>query len=124
VQPVLDKHCVSCHSPQSKDAKAARFDLSPAKAYDALLNYGGKDLERLVFERDRSFVGDCPSRKSKLMALLRAEGGHEGVALDADGLRRLCVWMDTYAQRQGHFNAAQEAQLRELRGQLKSMLEE
>jgi hypothetical protein len=124
VQPVLDKQCVSCHSPQSKDAKAARFDLSPAKAYDALLNYGGKDLERLVFERDRSFVGDCPSRKSKLMALLRAEGGHEGVALDADGLRRLCVWMDTYAQRQGHFNAAQEAQLRELRGQLKSMLEE
>jgi hypothetical protein len=124
VQPLLDKQCVSCHSPQSKDQKAARFDLSPAKAYDSLLNYGGKDLEKLVFERDRSLAGDCPSRKSKLLALLRTENGHEGVKLDADSLRRLCVWMDTYAQRQGHFNAEQEAKLRKLREQLKGMLEE
>ena len=98
-----------------KDKKAARFDLSPAKAYDSLLNYGGKDLEKLVFERDRSFAGDCPSRKSKLMALLRADGGHEGVHLDADALRRLCVWMDTYAQRLGAFSPDQERRLEELR---------
>ncbi len=124
VQPLLDQHCVSCHSPQSKDPKAARFDLSSAKSYGSLLNYGDKDLEKLVFERDRSFVGDCPSRKSKLLALLRAEGGHAGVKLGADSLRRLYVWMDTYAQNQGHFNAEQEAKLLGLKKQLKPVLQE
>jgi hypothetical protein len=124
VQPVLDKHCTSCHAPGSGDEKAARFDLTPTKAYSNLLSYGGKDLEKLAFERDRSVVGDCPARQSKLLALLRAEGGHEGVRLDADSLRRLTTWMDTYAQRLGHFNDEQEAKLRDLRRELAPLLSE
>ena len=40
VQPVLDKHCVSCHSPQYEDARAA-FDLTPKNSYTSLLSFGG-----------------------------------------------------------------------------------
>ncbi len=71
VQPVLDRACVSCHKPGSEDIKASRFDLTASKAYDNLLAYGENDLRKLAFERDRSFVGECTARKSKLLALLK-----------------------------------------------------
>lgn len=122
VQPVMEKHCVKCHRPGSEDAKAAAFDLTAAKSYDSLLGYAGKDLEKLAFEKDRSMPGEMPARKSKLMALLTAPNGHEGVKLDADSLDRLSTWMDTYAHRQGHFSDEQEKHLRELRRQWEGML--
>jgi hypothetical protein len=121
---VLDEQCVRCHSPQSTDAKASRLDLTPARAYDSLLAFADKDLEKLVYERDRSIAGNCPARKSKLLALLTAQGGHEGVRLDADSLRRLTTWMDTYAQRLGHFSPEQEVKLREFREKLAPLLAE
>lgn len=122
VQPVLDKWCVSCHRPGSGDEKAARLDLTAAKSYDNLLSFGDKDLQHLVFERDRSIVGETPARKSKLLALLRKDGGHEGVRLDAESLNRLVVWMDLYAQRQGSFSVEQENELRDLRRKLAPLL--
>jgi hypothetical protein len=115
VQPILDKNCVSCHRPGSGNEKGARLDLTAAKAYDSLLSFGGKDLRQLAFERDRSIVGECAARKSKLWAILKDEKGHEGVRLDAESLGRLAVWMDLYAQRLGHFSDRQETELRELR---------
>jgi hypothetical protein len=124
VQPVLDKQCVGCHSPHSGDAKAARYDLSPAKSYANLLAYANNDLGNLAHERDRSVAGECPARKSKLLALLRAPGGHGGGHLDADDLARLATWMDTYAQRLGHFSDAQEAKLREFRQRLAGLMTE
>ena len=123
VQPVLDQHCVVCHHPGSDNAQAARYDLTAARSYDNLLNYADKDLSKLAFERDRSTVNDLPARQSKLLALLRAEKGHEGVRLDADSLNRLIVWMDLYAQRLGHYSDQQEEQLRELRRKLATLLE-
>ena len=98
VQPVLDKSCISCHRPGSGNAQAAHLDLTSPKSYDSLLSFGGKNLQQLAFERDRSIVGDCPARKSKLLALLRSDKGHQGVRLDADSLNRLITWMDLYAQ--------------------------
>ncbi len=68
VQPALDRLCVSCHKPDSTDAVAARFDLTPAKSYQSLLGYAGDDLKTLAFEKPRSIVGDTPSLRSKLMA--------------------------------------------------------
>jgi len=124
VQPVLDRQCVRCHRPASREAKASKLDLTPAKSYDSLLTFGGQNLRGLVVERDRSVAGNCPARNSKLLALLTAEHGHEGVKLDKDSLRRLETWMDAYAQRLGCFSAKQEAQLREFREKLKPMLEE
>ena len=74
-----------------------------------------KDLEKLAFERDKSFVGRCPASNSKLLAMLTGPDGHEGVRLDDDSLERLITWMDVYAQRLGSFGEQQEQQLRELR---------
>ncbi|MBE3070020.1 MAG: discoidin domain-containing protein [Planctomycetes bacterium] len=122
VQPVLEKHCVSCHRPGSDNEKGARLDLTAAKSYDSLMTFGGKDLHQLVFERDRSVVGECAARRSKLLALLKDPKGHEGVRLDAESLQRLVIWMDLYAQRRGHFSDGQEEQLRELRKQLAALL--
>ncbi len=124
VQPALDRLCVDCHGPDGKDEKARALDLTPGKSYDALLAYGNNDLRTLAFERDRSIVGELPGRRSKLMALLRAKDGHEGVRLDADALDRLATWMDTYAHRVGHFSDEQEKLLDELRRELAAILAE
>ena len=82
VQPVLDRHCTSCHRTDGADVAAARFDLTAAKSYDVLMAYADKDLATLAFEKPRSVPGDCVARQSKLWALLRA--GHEDVRLAAD----------------------------------------
>ncbi len=124
VQPVLDRYCVECHRPQSRDEKAMAFDLTPAKAYDNLIQYGGEDLKTLAFEKPRSEIGDLPARKSKLLALLTAGEGHAGVELDADSRDRLVTWMDTYAQRLGSFSDRQEQELRRFRREMASLLAE
>jgi hypothetical protein len=124
VQPVLDKHCVSCHRPGSQDAEAAKFDLSPAVSYAALLRYAGDDLKKLAFEKDFSMPGDMPARQSKLLALLTQGTGHKDVQLDADSRQRLLVWMDTYATRQGAFSSQQEEELKAFRKQIAHLLDE
>lgn len=123
VQPVLDQQCVVCHRPGSNDPKAAQYDLTGGRSYDNLLDYADKDLRKLAFERDRSIINELPARRSKLLALLQAKKGHEGVHLDADGLNRLIVWMDLYAQRLGHYSDQQEEQLRQLRTKLAPLLQ-
>jgi len=123
VQPVLDRHCAGCHRPDGDDPAAARFDLTSARAYQSLLGYANKDLERLAFEKPRSIPGDCPARKSKLLELLTAGEGHHGVSLDPASRERLVTWMDVYAQRQGHFSDQQEAELVRLREQLAELFE-
>jgi cytochrome c553 len=110
VQPVLDRSCVRCHQP---GGQAAKLDLTPAKAYDTLLASSGKNIHKLAFERDRSFVGECVAANSKLWQLLAA--GHGGVKLTADDRARLATWLDTYAHRLGHYSDAQEQTLAALR---------
>jgi cytochrome c553 len=121
VQPVLDQHCAGCHGPEGT-AKAPNLDLTAANSYQNLISYAGDDLKNLAFEKDRSIVGDCPARKSKLLALLTEGEGHEGVRLDAESQRRLVTWMDTYAQRQGFFSEKQADDLRLLRRQWTDIL--
>ena len=75
VQPVLDRHCTSCHRADGADVAAARFDLTAPKSYDALMAYANKDLATLAFEKPRSVPGDCVARQSKLWALLRGARG-------------------------------------------------
>jgi hypothetical protein len=124
VQPTLDRLCVHCHRPNSSNDKAAMFDLTTGSAYENLISYGDKDLEKLVFEKDRSEIGQCPARQSKLLALLTKQDGHEGVRLDSDSLSRLATWMDVYAQRQGSFSEHQEGQLLAFREQMAAVLSE
>jgi len=124
VQPVLDKSCVSCHSSDAEDARAAAFDLTPAKSYQNLLSFADKDLEKLVFERDASIPGTCPASNSKLMKVITAEGGHHGLELSCEDIERLVTWMDTYAQRLGSFSKQQERQLCQFRLALAPLLVE
>jgi hypothetical protein len=119
---VLDELCVSCHKIGSGNDKAGRFDLTARNAYKNLLLFADKDLEKLAFERDKSVVGQCPARRSKLLAMLTEEEGHEGVRLDPDSFNRLVTWMDVYAQRQGSFSELQEQNLRDFRREMAWLL--
>jgi hypothetical protein len=124
VQPTLDKLCIDCHRPDSDNKEAAAFELTGEKAYENLLSFADKDLEKLAFERPKSDVGQCPARQSKLLALLRTKAGHQGVELDGEDLERLVTWMDVYAQRQGSFSESQERQLLEFRDRMAAVLAE
>jgi len=122
VQPVLDRACASCHRPGGEGG-ADRLDLTAAKSYDALLQWGSKDLHGLAFEKDRSLPGDCVARRSRLLPRLREGKEHEAVRLEAGDLERLAVWMDLYAQKLGHFSDVQEAELADLRKAMAPLLE-
>jgi hypothetical protein len=111
VQPVLNESCVSCHSPAGDNAKAVALDLTPAKAYQSLLTFADKDLEKLAFEKDVSNIGQCPASNSKLLAVLTSHDSHKEVHLGLDGFNRLVTWMDTYAQKLGSFSQKQEQEL-------------
>ncbi len=114
VQPVLDRACVRCHNPHS-DNKGQSLDLTAERSYQSLISFGGEDLKKKAFERDRSIPGQCTAATSKLYALLTQPGGHEGVKLPPEDLQRIVLWMDTYAHRQGSFSPEQEQELRRLR---------
>jgi len=118
VQPVLASHCVGCHNPQGTNAIAAKLDLTPGKSYDNLIAFGKPSLRDQVwtaYRRGHSVSGDGIASKSALLALLSASQGHYDVVLDPNSLERLLTWMDTYAQRLGHFSDEQEKELQELR---------
>lgn len=122
VQPVLDRYCLDCHRPGGKDPQAAKLDLSPGSAYQALLTFGGGDLKQRALERDRSIPNQAVAATSKLWNLLTQPGGHQQTRLDAGSLQRLATWMDTYAQFQGHFSSRQEQELLALRKTLEPLL--
>ncbi len=127
VQPVLDRHCVSCHSAGGSDVKAAKFDLAPAKSYERLVAYGKPSLRDQVWEgyrRGYSIDGEGLARRSALLAYLRAEPVHAKLELTGDNLARVVTWMDTYAQRLGAFSDEQEKGLRELRLSMARLLQE
>jgi hypothetical protein len=115
---LLDQQCVSCHSPDAKDAKAAQFDLTAAKSYDSLVRYGRPSLADQVthsYRQGFSRPGEGPAATSALLALLSKPEGHYQVKLDASAWERFTVWMDTYAQRLGSFSPDQERRLEDLR---------
>ncbi|MCX5655014.1 MAG: hypothetical protein NTY65_10245 [Planctomycetota bacterium] len=128
VQPVLDKHCVSCHRPDAADKAAAKFDLTAAKAYQGLVNYGGKESvhDRVLarYMEGRSKALECDAAKSPLTPLLLEGKGHYGVKLRRDDVERLFTWMDTYGQQLGSFSADQESQLLALRKAWSDLLED
>ncbi len=113
VQPVLDRHCVSCHAPGKH---ASHVNLAPAAAYETLVSYGHPSLREHVqnrYREGRSIAGQGAAATSALLQLLRK--GHQGVRLDAQDMERFVTWMDTYAQRLGSFSPQQEEELMLLR---------
>ncbi|MCL4190280.1 MAG: hypothetical protein KJZ87_00940, partial [Thermoguttaceae bacterium] len=123
VQPVLDKHCVGCHDPAAKEA--ALPDLTVKASYDSLSKYGKPSLTDHVLARyaeGRSVRGAGAAATNPLWRLLNAD--HHGVFLAADDRQRLATWMDTYGQRQGHFDQQQQERLKRLRESAASLLAE
>lgn len=121
IQPVLDAQCVRCHNPKGEDALAAKYDLTPSRAYDALTQYGKPSLldqVLLAYREGVSTEGRNPAQNSAVLALLCAPDGHAGVKLDRDSLDRFVTWIDTYGQRQGSFSEDQEQRLVALRDEL------
>ena len=121
MQPVIDKHCVECHRP---DTEGAKFDLTAAKSYQTLGHYGQPSLAAHVMTRyrqGRSTPGQCIAQTSPIVKLL--ESGHHDVELSANEWERLNTWLDTYGQRLGSFSKAQEDRLLRLRESMAAMLE-
>lgn len=114
VQPILDEHCVQCHSGAEPKGKK---DLTPeplngfTKSYWALcgdtdfagLNTNPESAAAALVPRFgmRNQVQVTPpgggygARGSRLLAMLRA--GHHDVRLDPEELRRLGQWIDCNA---------------------------
>jgi hypothetical protein len=122
VQPVLDKHCVSCHQPGSE---GETFDLTSESSFASLTNYGSPSLRTHIVTRHRqgrSTPGGCASQSSPLLRLIR--DGHYGVELGTEDGCRLVTWMDTYGQQSGSFSDGQAEQLRRLRKNVSYLLAE
>ncbi len=124
VQPVLDRHCIQCHNPQSEHKEAASIPLNTDESYDMLVNAGNPSLKDHVLSRyyeGRSTAGACVARSSALLAMLR--NGHHDVQLTPTDWERLTTWMDVYAQRLGSFSDEQEETLLALRNRTGHLLE-
>jgi len=118
VQPVLDRHCIRCHSPGGEDPEAARLNLTAPGAYEVLIHLGNPSLRDHVLARygeGSSREGACAASTSPILARLTDPKGHHGVELDRESLERMITWMDTYAQKAGSFGVDQERRLIALR---------
>jgi hypothetical protein len=125
VQPVLDRHCAECHGEQSTNGMAKRMELTAAKAYSSLVSFGKPSLREQVREgyaRGSSIEGHGLAHSSALLRFLETSEEHRKVLLDPESRERLLTWIDTYAQRQGHFSQRQEEELIEFRRNVSDLL--
>jgi hypothetical protein len=122
VQPVLDKHCVSCHGgddPAGPEGHPVVLTGEPeghySKSYNVLARrvpypeWGGLEENNEPLVHPDRFG----ARASSLMAMLLDK--HQEVDLDEDELERIITWMDANALFYGTFNP--ENQARQLRGE-------
>jgi len=108
VQPILDRHCVRCHS---GDEPAAGMDLTGelterfSRSYENLINRRRR-LMRNLDEDTLKFAEYMPpyslgSHASKLIRMLRE--GHNDVKLSDEEMIRLITWVDSNAQYYGSY---------------------
>jgi mono/diheme cytochrome c family protein len=124
VQPVLDKHCVSCHSGPKAGGQIALTGEAQGHysvSYNALAGrvsfsaWGGKPGDfRVTNSEPLSQPDFFGARASSLMKLL-LEKGHYDVKLSREEVERLATWMDTNALFYGTFDPADQA--RQQRGE-------
>lgn len=118
VQPVLNKHCVSCHASKADEGVIQLDrDIVPLRHarrtvvfrfYDSLVhdyafwNYG--DLYRTI-------PGKFGARAFKLYKILKK--GHHGVELMPEEMHRITIWLDSVSNFYGVYEKeGGEAQLR------------
>jgi hypothetical protein len=110
VQPILDRHCVSCHNVERTDGE---LDLSGeltelfSRSYENLLSKE-RALVSVWRENDPKTGEAAPiapytlgSHASKLIALLRE--GHEDVELGREEFIKLVTWVDANAPYYGTY---------------------
>ena len=121
VQPVLDNHCVSCHSEMAGNEKSGGIlltgepDGAYTKSYNALItkvSYTAWSMPEGNYEplTEPNRFGE---RASELIKLL--ENGHYDVDLSAEDWERLNTWIGANALFYGTFNV--EDQRRQQRGE-------
>ncbi|MDR3234733.1 MAG: NPCBM/NEW2 domain-containing protein [Planctomycetaceae bacterium] len=122
VQPVWDKHCVSCHEKEAAAGKTFRLGRAVVKAQPAKAGRAGEffesyaELEPYVFmlrnvptpgaslnswSPSRTFPGQFGANKSPLWQLLKQ--GHYDVQLTPQEKRAIALWMDNNADFYGAF---------------------
>jgi len=114
VQPILDRHCVSCHAknrPKAPDLARGNFAKHRRKfytSYDSLRPHAFF-YEPAGFTKPSTIPGQFGARASKLYPLLSK--GHHNVKLSREELARLTLWLDCNSDFFGayHDTAAQAA---------------
>lgn len=123
VQPVLDKHCISCHGgtgPKGNMALTGEIQGRYTVSYNALAGrvsfaaWGGKPGDfRVTNSEPLSRPDFFGARGSPLMRMLLR--GHHDVGFAAEDMERLVTWMDANALFYGTFDPADQA--RQQRGE-------
>jgi hypothetical protein len=111
VQPVLDRHCVSCHA--NHEAKPMNLAREPIEN-KWFASYGNLTQNHAFWDyRDhyRTRSETFGARGAKLLTLL--EQGHYNVSLSPDDFHRLTLWLDLSSVFYGVYEKeGGEAQLR------------
>jgi len=107
VQPVLEKHCVSCHGQNAHeppDLRRGNWQQDKFHWYQSYRNlrpyafhYGAPRNDKVEHQYDRwqpsrTVPGKFGARASKLLPLV--DKGHYDVRLSPEELRRIIVWLD------------------------------
>ncbi|GHT35923.1 hypothetical protein FACS189427_06400 [Planctomycetales bacterium] len=106
IQPILDKHCVQCHSPEKYDGKV---DLTGDKTSSYSMSFMRLTLQGkwVVDNRNRPMSNFKPyeigSGASKLMQLI--EPSHYNVQLTQEEKNKVRLWIDTSATYPGTYTA-------------------
>ena len=94
VQPILDRHCVSCHTKDAKPPLTRRGEGEFSEAYAGLKDYArwyewGKNSISVVASRP----GEMPCDMSPLPGILR-DANHATLTLSDDDWRNIYLWLD------------------------------
>ncbi|MGL6195043.1 MAG: hypothetical protein ACRC2T_09505, partial [Thermoguttaceae bacterium] len=117
VQPVLDKHCVSCHNEKSEDKNGGLIlsdepDGAFSKSYNALtphVSYTAWSMPEGNYE-PLTEPNRFGARVSPMVKLLDA--GHYEVKLSPEEWDRINTWIDSNALFYGTFNREDQARQR------------
>lgn len=109
VQPVLDKHCVACHSglkPASGLDFSGGLTIHHNRAYDTLMGFRGlnrnlaSSLVVISDMRSNSAITQpyqFGSHRSKLLTIIENDAHRKRLTLNSEDHLRLVTWMDSNA---------------------------
>ncbi len=101
VQPVLDRHCISCHGLGKKTA--GNLNLLGDRAYASLTGRPG--LVAIAMSNKETYTSkpkDYFAHAGKLAPMLIK--GHEKLKLPKESLARIITWLDLNAQQYGDYS--------------------